>query len=307
MRIVIIGGTGHVGGFLTPGLVEDGHEVTVVSRGQRPAPPGGAWESVRHVEATYGDDEFADLIRDLRPDALVDMLGVDVPGLYAALRQWGGHLVACGSVWMYGVPRVVPTPEQAQGPCESKGYARRYAELQQVQEQARRDGALFTAIMPPNICGPGKIPLEGMGGRSIEVHRAHARGEELPLPAPGSTLIGPCDAEDVAQGFRLAIANPDAAAGEILNVGSAYALTAEQFVRTYGGIYGVEIPMRWVSWQEYAEEISPSPGANFHFRANMCPDTAKISSRLGYSPRYTPEHSMSRAVEWMREQGLLDQ
>jgi len=305
MRVAVIGGTGHVGGFLTPGLVEDGHEVVVISRGQRPVPEGGAWETVRHVEASYGDDGFVDLIRDLRPDALVDMLGVDVPGLYAVLREWDAHLIACGSVWMYGVPRVVPTPEETQGPCESEGYARRYAELQQVQEQARRDGGCFTAIMPPNICGPGKIPLEGMGGRSIEVHRAHARGEDLPLPAPGSTLIGPCDAEDVAQGFRLAIANPDAAAGEIFNVGSAYALTAEQFVRTYADIYGVEIPIRWVSWQEYEERVSPSPGANFHFRANMCPDITKISSRLGYAPKYTPEQSMARAVEWMREQGLL--
>ena len=307
MRIVIIGGTGHVGGFLTPGLVEHGHEVIVISRAQRPVPEGGVWGKVRHVEATYGDACFGDLIRELRPEALVDMLGVDVPGLYAAVREWDGQLVACGSLWMYGTPRVAPTPEETQSPCESEGYARRYAELQQVQEQAVGDGGRFAAIMPPNICGPGKIPLEGMGGRSIEVHRAHAGGEELPLPAPGGTLIGPCDAEDVAQGFRLAIANPDAAAGEVFNVGSAYALTAEQFVATYGEIYGVDIPIRWVSWQEYEESISPSPGANFHFRANMCPDITKISDRLGYAPRHTPEQSMARAVEWMREQQLLDQ
>ena len=33
MRTVIIGGTGHIGSFLTPRLVEAGHTVICVSRG----------------------------------------------------------------------------------------------------------------------------------------------------------------------------------------------------------------------------------------------------------------------------------
>ena len=34
MRIVIIGGSGHIGSYLTPRLVESGHQVIVVSRSQ---------------------------------------------------------------------------------------------------------------------------------------------------------------------------------------------------------------------------------------------------------------------------------
>ena len=34
MKIVVIGSTGHVGGFLVPRLVEAGHEVVAVSRGE---------------------------------------------------------------------------------------------------------------------------------------------------------------------------------------------------------------------------------------------------------------------------------
>jgi uncharacterized protein YbjT (DUF2867 family) len=37
MRIVIIGGTGHVGTYLVPRLVEAGHEVVCVSRHSVPA------------------------------------------------------------------------------------------------------------------------------------------------------------------------------------------------------------------------------------------------------------------------------
>ena len=40
MKIIVIGGTGHIGTYLVPHLVEAGHEVINVSRGQRqPVPP----------------------------------------------------------------------------------------------------------------------------------------------------------------------------------------------------------------------------------------------------------------------------
>jgi nucleoside-diphosphate-sugar epimerase len=35
MRIAVIGGTGHIGTFLSPRLAQAGHEVICVSRGQR--------------------------------------------------------------------------------------------------------------------------------------------------------------------------------------------------------------------------------------------------------------------------------
>lgn len=235
----------------------------------------------------------------------IDILGADVPATYEAVRGVSRQLIACGSLWMFGEPRVVPTPEETQNPCEFEGYALRYEELLATRERASADGFPFTAIMPPNICGPGKIPLDGRGGRDIEVHRAHQRGEPVPLPEPGQTLIGPCDAWDIARAFYLAVQHREAAAGEIFNVGSAYALTARQFIETYGHIYGVEIPIEWVSWQEYAERILPDLGANYHFRAHMCPDLTKIGRKLGYVPRYTPEETMERAVDWMRREGML--
>ena len=127
----------------------------------------------------------------------------------------------------------------------------------------------------------------------------------MPLPELGAVLIGPCDAEDVARGFFLSALQPEASAGEIFNVGSAYALTARRFVEVYGEIYGSTIPIEWMSWKTYAEEISPDPGSNYHFRGHMCPDISKIRSALGYAPRHTPEETMARAVDWMRREGMM--
>lgn len=308
MKILIIGGTGHVGGYLTSALALKGHEVVVMTSGRRPIPVTGAWESVRPVIASYRREggEWQAAVADLEADIIIDILGTDVPSLYEVSKSHCQHLIVCGSIWMFGPPQTVPTPEVTQGPCSFELYAQRYDELVATKNRALEDGVAFTAIMPSNICGPGKIPLDTMGGRSLEVHRALARGEEVVLPLPCSNLLGPCDAEDIAAAFALAFENRDAAAGGIFNVGSAYALTAIQFVKAYGAIYGVDLPVRFVDWKTYTS-ISPSKGAYYHFEANMCPDITKIKEKLGYSPVYTPEQSMARAVEWMRGEGFLNQ
>lgn len=141
--------------------------------------------------------------------------------------------------------------------------------------------------------------------RNIENHKKHKNGEVVFLPEPGQTLIGPCDAEDVARGFFLSIMQPQNASNEIFNVGSEYAITVKRFVETYGEIYKVKIPVEWISWKEYSEKINPELGANTHFKWNMCPDISKISKKLGYKPEYTVEETMERAVRWMEKQNLI--
>ena len=309
MKILVIGGTGHIGKFLTPMLVEQGAEVVVVARGATPVPDAPVWRKVtiRTAEYTRDDPAWPKLVAEIGAETVIDIIGRDVPGTYEAARSHGAfrHFMACGSVWMFGPPKVAPTPPVTQGPCESEGYAERYRLLHETLGATARDGVACTAIMPPNICGPGKVPLDCSGGRDPEMHKAHRQGLPVRLPAGCNTLIGPCDAEDIARCFCLATCNRDAAAGEIFNVGSAYALTAPQFVETYGQIYRTRIPIEFVAPDEYYERILPDAGANYHFREHMLPDISKTRARLGYEPRYTPEETMQRAVDWMREQKLI--
>lgn len=306
MKICVIGGTGHIGKNLTPMLIEAGHEVTVITSGRTPAPEGGAWDQAQSVHLSYGSEGWTDTIRDLAPDAIVDILQGNSPDLYDALKDTCGHFVFCGSLWMLGLPRTVPTPALTQGPCLFSGYDVRYEQMLATKERAAAEGHAFTAILCPNICGPYKIPLDCMGGRSLDVHKSHQRGETVILPDPGHNLIGPCDAEDIARAFAGAIENRDAAADQIFNVGSAYALTALQLVETFADIYGVKIPVELVSWERFETEVLPEIGAYWHFKANMCPDISPLRDKLGYEPHYTPEQTLERAVKWMIDEGLMD-
>jgi nucleoside-diphosphate-sugar epimerase len=307
MKALVIGGTGHIGGFLVPQLVDLGCEVTVVTRGRKAPQRGRAWSGVRLVEGTYkrGDEAWGALVADQAAEVVIDILGSDVPATYRAARKHCRHYVACGSLWMYGHVGRVPTPEQTQSPCPFEWYAMRYEELLATMKTARAEGVAFTAVMPPNIAGPGKIPIDCRGGRDLAVHKAHSRGEPVVLPEGCQTLIGPCDASDVARGFSLAAGARDKAAGEIFNVGSAYALTAPRLVEAYGEIYGVTIPIRHVPHDEFFNEVLPEAGANFHFRSHMAPDISKIGRAFGYRPEFTPEQALARGVDWMRNENLL--
>ena len=58
MKTVIIGGSGRIGSYLVPRLVEAGHQVLNVSRGRRqPVKKSNAWKEVEPIilDRNYGN------------------------------------------------------------------------------------------------------------------------------------------------------------------------------------------------------------------------------------------------------------
>ena len=82
VRIVIIGGSGHVGTYLVPRLVAAEHKVNV-SRAQRePYKAHSAWRLVQQVTADRTAEDaagvFGQRIRELQPDVVIDTVGSQV-------------------------------------------------------------------------------------------------------------------------------------------------------------------------------------------------------------------------------------
>ncbi|TNC62127.1 NAD-dependent epimerase/dehydratase family protein [Rubellimicrobium roseum] len=130
-RVVVIGGSGHVGTYLVPSLVGRGHDVVNVSRGA-PAPyrPHAAWARVEQVEADRtaeeADGQFGSRIADLRPHIVIDMISVDLSstqGLVETLRGRVEHFLHCGTIWVYGHNAAVPATED--DPLRRCGYVER--------------------------------------------------------------------------------------------------------------------------------------------------------------------------------------
>src|SRR5688572_23191699 len=107
-RVVVIGGTGHVGTFLVPRLVRAGHDVVAVSRGLRePYLPDETWSDVERVRLDRDElaDAFPAAITGLKADAVVDMTCFtrqDAAQLVDGLRGRTALLVHCGTIWVHG-------------------------------------------------------------------------------------------------------------------------------------------------------------------------------------------------------------
>ena len=309
MRILVIGGFGHIGRFLVPKLVHDGHEVIVATRGRQAKPDAKTWATltVRHIATDYDTltqpNRGASILADLAPDAVVDILGRGAPGLADALPDTVRHLVICGSLWMFGPASQVPTPEIAQAPCPFEVYRTRFEQLQMLLGQSS-DRAI-TGVMPSNIAGPGKIPIDPHGGRDIAVHKAMAAGQPMVLPGDGKTLVGPTDADDVAQVFRLALLHRDKAAGRLFNVAAAYAISFNKLMSVYGETYGKSLPITYLDFAAFEKQFHADESALYHHREHMCGDITQARTQLGYEPAHTPEQAIARAVDWMRQEKLL--
>src|SRR5215471_3238016 len=109
-RIVIIGGSGHVGTYLVPALVERGHEVVNVSRGAAsPYRPHPAWNAIEQVlvdrTAEEAEGKFGSRIARLNADIVVDMLSFELEGTQQLVKALHGnieHYLFCSSIWVYG-------------------------------------------------------------------------------------------------------------------------------------------------------------------------------------------------------------
>src|ERR1035437_4629223 len=103
-RIVVIGGSGHVGTYLLPALVERGHEVVNVSRGTAsPYREHAAWKAIEQVavdrKAEEAEGRFGERIADLNADIVVDMISFELEGAQQLVEA------LCGKVEHYLLDR----------------------------------------------------------------------------------------------------------------------------------------------------------------------------------------------------------
>lgn len=310
MRIVVVGGSGHIGSFLVPRLVRAGHEVVSVSRGTRaPYVDDPAWRDVRVVTTDReADDDFPGRIAALRPDVVADLICFtldDAKALVERLRGEVGHLLHCGSIWRAGPSVRLPvTEENGEPPLGDYGIAKdAIARLLKAET-----GLVTTSLYPGHIVGPGWHPVGPLGNLDPAVWRTLSAGETLDTPGIGTEFLHHVHADDVAQAFQAAIARPGAAGGEDFSVVAPSALNVRGYARIAASWFGREAVLRPVSWEEFREGAGAEhAGASWeHLVRNHYFSIDKARRLLDYSPRYQPEDAILEAVRRLVERGELD-
>ena len=306
MRVVVIGGSGHVGTYLVPRLVQAGHEVVNISRGRRePYRPDGAWASVQRVvldrDAAEADGSFGSRIAGLRPDAVIDMVCFTPESarhLVEALRGDVQHVLHCGTLWVHGPSVVVPaTEEQPRTPFDDYGIKKAAIESYLLDE-ARRAGFPVTILHPGHIVGPGWNVVNPQGNFNPDVFAALAEGRPLTLPNLGMETVHHVHADDVAQAFQRALSCWSSAVGESFHVVSPAALTLRGYAEAVAAWAGRPAQLRCMPWEEWKATVTEEDAAATwsHIAHSPNASIAKARRLLGYEPRYTSLQAVHDAV-----------
>jgi nucleoside-diphosphate-sugar epimerase len=317
MRVIVIGGTGHVGTYLAPKLVEAGHEVISVSRRQREAYESHvAWKSVRQVQIDRAEAEragaFGRQIRELAPDVVIDMICFTLDSakqLVESLRGEVRHFLHCGSIWVHGHSVQVPTLEtQPRHPIGEYGCNKATIEAYLLAE-SQRTGFPATILHPGHIVGRGWAPLNPVGNFNPDAFARLAQGRELCLPNLGMETVHHVHADDVAQGFVQALANRSSAVGESFHVVSPAALTLRGYAEAMAFWFGQPARLRFAPWEQWRTTVSEEDSQSTwdHIAHSPCCSIAKASRLLNYQPRYSSLQAVQGAVDWLiGNTGLLD-
>jgi nucleoside-diphosphate-sugar epimerase len=309
MRIIVIGGSGHIGTYLVPRLVAAGHEVISIARGERePYQPYAAWRSTQRIRIDRDQaeisGEFGRQIADLKPAAVIDLICFTLESarhLVDALRGKIQHFLHCGTIWVHGPSVIVPTTEeQPRRPFGEYGIQKAAIE-EYLLSEARRSGFPATILHPGHIVGPGWNPLNPAGHFDPTVFDRLAKGEELVLPNLGLETVHHVHADDVASSFYQAMINRSGSIGESFHVVSPAALTLRGYAEEVAAWFGRKAALRFLPWEEWKRTVS-SEDADMtweHIAHSPNCSIAKARRLIDYHPRYTSLEAVKESVDWL--------
>ena len=314
-RIVIIGGSGHVGSYLLPALVKRGHEVVNVSRGTAsPYQAHSAWNAVEQVvvdrKAEEAKGKFGSRIAHLNADIVIDMISFELERTQQLVEELRGkieHYLFCSTIWVYGHATSVPSKEtDPTNAIDTYGINKAKIEAWLLQ-QARRDGFPATCFRPGHIVGEGWVPINPQANVNPNVFSLIARGDELVLPNLGLEMLHHVHAHDVAEWIICAIENRAASIGEVFNTVSAQALTLRGYAEAMYRWFNREPRLSFVPFDQWKLSLEKSDAESSwgHIMRSSCVSIEKSRQRLGYSPRFSSLEAIQQSVTALIASGRI--
>jgi nucleoside-diphosphate-sugar epimerase len=220
MRILVMGGTRFIGVHLTRLLVEQGHEVVLFNRGNRPAPVAG----VSQITGDRQDKaQLQSRLAGQKFDAIFDNNGrerSDTQSLIEALEPGFKQFIYVSSAGVYLKSDELPLVEG--DPLDPKSRHRGKFETEEYLAEQRIP---FTSVRPVYIYGPENYnPVEQWFFDRI------TRDRPIPIPGNGLHVTQLGHVQDLAQALVNSLGN-DQAIGQIYNVSGERFITFDGLAR----------------------------------------------------------------------------
>lgn len=218
MQILVIGGTRFIGVYLTQILVEQGHEVVLFNRGNRPAPLKG-------VQQIQGDRTDPTQLREKLTaenfDIVFDNSGrqlSDTQPLAEIFQDRVQQFIYISSAGVYLKSDLLPHVEG-----DATDPNSRHKGKQETEDFLAAQGLPFTSIRPTYIYGPQNYnDLEAWFFDRI------VRDRPIPIPGNGLHITQLGHVNDLAQAMAAVLGNSQA-------VGRIYNVSGDRYV-TFNGL-----------------------------------------------------------------------
>jgi nucleoside-diphosphate-sugar epimerase len=218
MRILIMGGTRFIGVYLTKILVENGHDVVLFNRGNKPAPV----EGIRQIHGDRKDAaQIKEKLADESFDAIFDNNGRECSDTQPLADLFAGklkHFIYMSSAGVYLKSDRMPHVEGDEVDPKS-----RHKGKFETETYLKERGLPFSAIRPTYIYGPQNYnPLEAWFFDRI------VRDRPIPIPGNGAHITQLGHVKDLARAMAAILGNSEA-------IGQIYNVSGDRFV-TFDGL-----------------------------------------------------------------------
>lgn len=308
--VLVLGGTGFVGGHLVSALCEQGQNVAILNRGktQHDLPDG--------VERLVADRTNAVQMRSVLQgrewDAVYDVSGFvmaaggsDLDDLLDLLDGRVGRYVYTSSIMAYdqtwgGVfPWSEGQPTNPDGPTSYGGF-KALSEASLLRRHAET-GFPATIARPAAIYGPDNNIFDMETPMFLRL----LQRRPILLPHEGLVVGSYGHVDDLCRAMLKMADHPDAP-GEVFNV-SGESIDARRYIAVLADIVGVEPNIVDVP-QSMLRELQDSTqaavfGHLFKIRHHAMLDRSKLETVLGCKDDYTFESGHRQTFTWFQEQG----
>lgn len=305
MRLFIIGGTGFISSRLTQMLLDEGHHVTIFTRGKTEA----SFEGAERLEHVHGDRSSAasleSAVQGRTFDAAYDMIAYGAEHSSVAVEALQGHVgrfVHCSTISVYMVSDEATCPiseDQHDLPLMrhwprnpfGMGYGVDKRESERVLWDAHGDDFPITVLRPTFVCGP-----EDKTARDSFWIQRILDGGPLLVPGSGDHAFQQIYVDDAARVFADVLKH-DATVGEAYNVAGEDIYALNEYIRRLAELLEHDVELVSVEQELFDSlPLSTDPrGDVFPFNTRR---TAVFS--LDKLKRHTSYES-TRFDDWMRK------
>lgn len=328
MKIVVLGGSGHIGSYLVPKLIRDGHSVISITRSDRQPYTASdpAWQYVEKKFLDRSNTNFNANVAKLNADVVVDLIAFDldaVKGLVTALKPTKlSHYLFCSSIWAHGHATLLPSDPNAvnKEPLDSYGKEKVACE-NYLKAEYRQNHFPATIVMPGQVSGPGWIIINPVGNLNPKIFQDIANGQAIALPNFGMETLHHVHADDVAQVFYLAIKHRNQSLGESFHAVVDQSITlygfAQAMYRSFHQAPQINF-LPWPEWKKYMEQpefqswhekYADRDGdvekTYYHIARSGNYSIANATNLLHYHPRHTILETINDSVHSYIERGVI--